>query len=94
MRSPLDTITTTFLHALVIGAITWVWSQGKLDPSLAVLALLAVVGVQFGERKFGGTTHSIAPGPRSGQGLPPGTSAAVLAGAGLLQALVSSGVIG
>lgn len=37
----------------VVGAITYVWAQGKLDSTIAVVALLAVVGVSMGERKFG-----------------------------------------
>lgn len=37
----------------VVAAITYVWAQGKLDSTIAVVALLAVVGVSMGERKFG-----------------------------------------
>lgn len=37
----------------VVGAITFVWAAGKLDPTIAVVALTAVVGVSLGERRLG-----------------------------------------
>lgn len=36
----------------VVGAITFVWAAGKLDPTIAVVALTAVVGVSLGERRL------------------------------------------
>jgi phosphoribosylcarboxyaminoimidazole (NCAIR) mutase len=38
----------------VIVAITYVWAAGKLDPTIAVVALTAVVGVSMGERRLKG----------------------------------------
>lgn len=38
----------------VVGAITFVWAEGKLDSTIAVVALTAVVGVSLGERRLAG----------------------------------------
>jgi hypothetical protein len=52
--SPLAAVLNAVERLAVVGGITYVWGSGKLDSTLAVVALLAVVGVSMGERKFGG----------------------------------------
>lgn len=43
-------------NLMVMAAITYVWSLGKLDSGLAIVALLAVIGVSIGEKRFGSKT--------------------------------------
>lgn len=51
-HSTIELVLNAIERLAVVGAISWVWAAGKLDPTIAVVALLAVVGVSMGERRL------------------------------------------
>jgi hypothetical protein len=55
----LEVVVSAVQNLGVMGAITYVWSLGKLDSGLAIVALLAVIGVHIGEKRLGSRSGAI-----------------------------------
>lgn len=60
-RSIAELTAATMERLAVVAAIDHIWASGRLDPLVAVAALLAIVGVISGERLLGSKRSTLPP---------------------------------